>query len=525
MINALLVEDEFILRENIKQSYIWSDYDYNLVGDASNGEDAKKFFDTYSIDILITDIRMPFMDGLELASYVKNNYPDTHIIIISGHSDFEYAQQAIQLGVTEYLVKPVTSQELLDILNKVKNKIEIHNENRKKLYMYDKFKKDFSDTKRKHLLNDLAFGLLSPEESIEASNFIFSENQQLYFKAIIVNLLSKNEIHINNFSKKSSEILNKINMDNSFSKGKSQLYILEKGSSLSQLNDKSNETIDHILKTKELSTVRPIIGIGRAVSNPYDISISFSDAMFLQQMAPCFDFSTIIDISELNPASLSKSLDLQEEKKLLSDLLYYKSIKSLDYNIAVIKSKIIDRKLKGPLLFHVSLILYKIIFDFCMENKIEIENFDLCNFFHINSNTASVSEISSFFVSMKQIIEKVLQKRDENRNIKHFTNIREIKEIIDANYMNSNLDLNFLANRISINQAYLSTIFKQETGTSFVEYLTNLRMSEAKKILLRPDTRISEVAAMVGINDANYFSKLFRKQFGISPSEYRNNIN
>lgn len=123
MLKIFLAEDEIVMREGIRNNIAWQEEGFEFVGEASDGELAYPMIQKLKPDILITDIRMPFMDGLELSRIVKQELPDTSILILSGYGEFDYAKEAISIGVEDYLLKPVTSAQLLEAIRRIAEKI------------------------------------------------------------------------------------------------------------------------------------------------------------------------------------------------------------------------------------------------------------------------------------------------------------------------------------------------------------------------------------------------------------------
>ena len=167
MVKVYLVEDEIIIRQSIKNSIDWEKEGYEFVGDASDGELALPVILKEKPDILITDIRMPFMDGLELSRMVKAELPDIKIVILSGYDDFEYAKQAIKIGVAEYLLKPVSSAVLLEHLSEIAEKVRDEREDLalKKVY-YQEMQENEELIKMK-FLGELISGKLSLADAME----------------------------------------------------------------------------------------------------------------------------------------------------------------------------------------------------------------------------------------------------------------------------------------------------------------------------------------------------------------------
>lgn len=167
MIKIFLVEDEIVIRNGIKNSINWEKEGYEFVGEASDGELAYPMIMKEKPDILITDIRMPFMDGLELSKMVKKELPEIKILILSGYNEFEYAKEAIRLGVTEYLLKPITSVKLLESLGEVAKVIEQEREEKKLWEHYQQEMRENKEPDKYKLFNNLLDGRISMIEALE----------------------------------------------------------------------------------------------------------------------------------------------------------------------------------------------------------------------------------------------------------------------------------------------------------------------------------------------------------------------
>ena len=143
MLRIFLVEDEFVVRENIKKMVPWEQYGYELVGEAPDGEVALPMIRKLKPDLLITDIKMPFMDGLTLSKMVRKDFPRMKIVILSGYDDFNYARQAISIGVEDYLLKPITKNAFLERLTEIRNRWEQEEDQRE---YYEKFRREIQDS-------------------------------------------------------------------------------------------------------------------------------------------------------------------------------------------------------------------------------------------------------------------------------------------------------------------------------------------------------------------------------------------
>ncbi len=194
MVKVYLVEDEIIIRQSIKNSIDWEKEGYEFVGDASDGELALPVILKEKPDILITDIRMPFMDGLELSRMVKAELPDIKIVILSGYDDFEYAKQAIKIGVAEYLLKPVSSAVLLEHLSEIAEKVRDEREDLalKKVY-YQEMQENEELIKMK-FLGELISGKLSLADAMEKGKRFHMNLSGPFYRIILFKFIQEDRV-------------------------------------------------------------------------------------------------------------------------------------------------------------------------------------------------------------------------------------------------------------------------------------------------------------------------------------------
>ncbi|MBN1887574.1 MAG: response regulator, partial [Thermoflexales bacterium] len=180
---VFFVEDEIVAREGIRDNVDWEAHGFEFCGDAPDGEMALPLLQTVNPDVLITDIKMPFMDGLQLCKIVRERMPSVKIIILSGHDEFEYAKEAIKLGVTEYLLKPVSVQDLHNVLQKVASQLE---QERKEQETLRELEESNQATLRENLLLKLVMGALSSAEAIEKGQVLGIEFIARYYLVVVI---------------------------------------------------------------------------------------------------------------------------------------------------------------------------------------------------------------------------------------------------------------------------------------------------------------------------------------------------
>ena len=364
MFNVFFVDDEAAMRAGIRNIMNWETSGFSLAGEAPDGEIALSLMQDIKPDILITDVKMPFMDGIELARITKQTMPWIKIIILSGFNEFEYARQAISIGVEEYLLKPVTSVELFETLNRVAAKIEADTE------------KQRIDRERILSMRDISVGGLIPNTEVDSLPTI----NKLRF-------VSKNDIP---------------------------------------------EFLNDYLKKFDKNVIQSLI---------------FMDYMYI--------------------------------------------------DILTLASKIIEEHNGDPRL-------------------ILSEYSDASALINASSDIKKVQEISA------SILERAIEFRDTVTGANYNNAVHKAQDYIHKNYQKPNITLHLVAKEVNISPNYFSMLFSQETGETFISYITRTRLEQAKVLLKTTKMRTADIAYSVGYNDTRYFSYVFKRNVGMTPKEFRN---
>lgn len=211
MWKVFLVEDESVIREGLRDNIPWEQYGYRFVGEAQDGEMALPLIRKTKPDVLITDIKMPFMDGLSLSKIVGAEFPDMKIIIISGYDDFEYARQAIEVGVDQYLLKPITRMTLKKVLSELRDKMEQDREQKDYQLQFQKDMREYEQFSRRHFFEKLLGGELSVTEIYEEASRLSIEITASCYNLLFFDLQEKekklSEEEMEDFSKVQDEIM------------------------------------------------------------------------------------------------------------------------------------------------------------------------------------------------------------------------------------------------------------------------------------------------------------------------------
>lgn len=542
MLKIFLAEDEVVVRETIKRMIPWEELGFELVGEAADGEMALPLLIRQQPDLLITDIKMPFMDGLTLARLAKKEIPGLKVVILSGYDDFNYAKQAIGIGVEDYLLKPITKNALIERLSEIRSRYE-HEKTQKEYY--EKFQREmqaYEKNSSRDFFEALVGGSMDMMEVYkraeklgldivaEAYNVLiftmncdedFSGQRDEYssWEAESLELLE------NFFAGHSSAMLFRSNI---FSYG-----VLLKGQR-ETIEENTRACVDEIRKilsrqdgrrewflavgqsVERLSQIRKSYHTAsRAFSQRYlyDENILYYDEMETMEhpggQAETEDNAYLqkVDVNALNPAILQKFLSngLQEETENFVK----------DYFYAIGQEPMESLVFRNYVILNVRFSVISFIKGLgCDTNEMESADTE-------EVLAESGKNMESAIAYAKKMISQAIEIRDQNSGNKNRSILKTAVDFIDSHYMEEDISLNTVANVANVSSNHFSALFSQNMGQTFIEYLTTLRMNKAKELLRCTGMRSSEIAGEIGYKDAHYFSYLFKKTQGMTPSDYR----
>ncbi|HVI40037.1 MAG TPA: helix-turn-helix domain-containing protein [Anaerovoracaceae bacterium] len=522
--HVFFVEDEYMVRENVKNSTIWHNDKFHLAGESGNGEDAWEFIDKSGneIDIVVTDIQMPFMDGLELCERIFNKYKHIKVVIISGYSEFEYAKKAMSMGVTEYLVKPLSAADLLETLERVACEIDVSKMQNARLQLLQSDSQHYLNTQRQKFLSDLSHGLMVNEDI-----FLSSPNYGIdlcadSYQCVVIEFHSESDVNyisLLNLNEHLSLLLKKYeNILYFFSDSKTLNMIIKNGTNIF-----CQQICNEIIKSAIISNSEffCICSIGSVQKEVSDLPQSLSEAQFVISLkANSFDHS-ISCIDDVNEALLNQNFIINSERNSLISILKFGTMEELNSYLERLSNKLEAQKLNNINFVYSGIQIISLAKEFVEEiggNFSDVVKND--HLFGFSSFLGS-DAVDLFIKTVRIIFIDVFDFREQQKNNKYGNIIAVAKEYIENNCHSPNLSLTDVANHVNISPAYFSQLFHQETGESFIDFLTNARMKRARNLLNNTAMRSSEIALACGYNDPNYFSKVFRKLFGVSPREYK----
>lgn len=532
----MIVDDEEEIRLGIIKKIDWEANGFIVVGDAENGQDALEKAEKLQPDVIMTDIKMQFMDGLELGKKLVELMPSTKIIVFSGCDDFEYAHKAIKINVVEYVLKPINSAELIEVLVRLKEQLDReYNEKRNLETLYKHYIKSLPVIREQFLVGAIE-GRINEEQWHEQMEELGIEFK---YKHLTVGIIQADgtlsfEENLNSFSGQKESALTPISIkkivDENMGKYCKFISFIYSGMVIVMGNFEKKEDILLFIKGinevckvyKRIMSLTISAGIGYVYSNPSQIRFSYRTAQNALDYRFILGAGKAIYIDDVEPDnSIQLQLDEKEERSMLNAI----KISSEDEISEAIDS--LFKKTEDLLLPFNQYRIYLMEIMTSLLKLVQTYAFDIEEIFGENFNAYSYLEsFNSIHEVKKWIIEKAIRinsyiKRERINSSMML--IEKAKQYIKENYSDYDVSVEKLCSKLHVSPTYFSTMFKKETGTSFVNYLTATRLEEAVKLLNTTDDKTYMIAEKVGYPEANYFSYVFKKQFGVSPSKYRKN--
>lgn len=535
MLKVFLVEDEFVVREGIKNNIDWKAHGYEFCGEASDGELAFPMIQKIKPDIVITDVKMPFMDGLALSRLIKKELPWIEIIILSGYEEFEYAKEGIAIGVARYLTKPISGDELLREVDELALKIEEKNKERRIKEMYTKEMEENFLKERKDFFSYLVTGSKSVPELLEISDKLNIDLSSMWYNIVLFITRSMNHAY-EEYSNTLLEIEEKIKEPADekhmlcFDRNLEGKAFLFKADSKEELEEIQNGYLDEVKKIlQDYPHVRFFGGIGTPVNRLRQLPDSFEKASHCFAHRYLMKESSIID-SQLSDEGIylkkdefdiknvdTKQIDRGKIKEFLKLGTSEEAVYFVEEFFSDLGSNVMESNLFRQYIIMDS---YFCVVDFVeglQLSKDEVEPPDMASDILKNSESAR-----KYIV---RILKRALELRENAASNKYGDIVDEVMRYIEQNYEKEELSLNLLASHVNFSPNHLSMIFSQQTGQTFIKYLTDYRMNKAKELLRCTGKRSSVISAEVGYKDPHYFSYLFKKTQGMTPTQYRGGRN
>lgn len=537
MIKVFLAEDEFTIRDGIKRRIAWEENGFIFSGEADNGESAYEMIRQKQPDILITDIKMPFMDGLEMSRMLRERMPNLKIIILSGYDDFSYARQAIQIGVTEYLLKPVTAGKLLNALLDVKREVMEERQQKQFLQTFLKEREENERILRYQFFNELVSGRYNSLELLKRGQEIGLLLKAAGYNLLLFKISAGDYEDSTQYQEKQVKLGSKL--EEHFCAKEGVIYferiteggaLLVKGSTPQEVREKASECIRELKEmAKAWDGLHYFVGVGKQIKNLADITECY------YQANKAFTFRFLMSGNHVLCSEETKGLPIAKEDKIdlrninvehFDKRIVMNFLKNgLKTDVEFFVDQYIHNMGKGnmsSLMFrqYVVMDINFVIMQFQEELGWNSEDIldKFADFGNVTGYTDSLEATRKYLI---RSIEASMDLRELAAMSKYSAMISKAKKFIQDHYNDEKISLNATAASVNVSPNHFSRIFSQESGATFIEYLTEIRMDKAKELLRNTKIKTSDVGFEVGYKDSHYFYYLFKKMEQCTPKDYR----
>lgn len=524
MYTVVVADDEKELRTALIRNVNWAEIGFQLVGEAENGAEALELVEKLEPDLLLTDIKMPFLSGIELARQVREVKPATQIAFLSGYDDFSYAQQAIQYNIISYILKPVSAAEINEELINIKNKIDekykeftTHNQTQEQLkaaefllpLMLDGFRGSLSEKQQEGILeNAVRFGILN------------AKNSELRYAVTVVEIFDEDGENITEPANVNAvdTILKKYVKHMSF-------YIEGKVVSLLVATGAGFDKYLHILTEEIAQSVHRImkkvcvIGISRAVEKLENVHESYIEAVnavgYSKRNGNGIQFISDIERADEYDVEGMKSFSNDVESLIrggtcleLENYLNNTFDKMMEAHVSITTMNFV----MVQMILAVFQIVYAVA-DHDMLQELQKQN-------PLSSRIAyeDFSKLKKKYIGFCLTAQKIIA---EQRKKSSALICDKALKLIETRYMDPDISLVSISTEIAVSPNYLSALIKKSTGSTFTDILTKKRITIAKEMILCTSMKVREISERCGYNDQHYFSYCFKRVVGISPNACR----
>ncbi|WP_459478788.1 response regulator [Clostridium saccharoperbutylacetonicum] len=532
----MIVDDEEEIRLGIIKKIDWEAYGFVVVGDAENGQDALEKAEKLQPDVIMTDIKMPYMDGLELGKKLVELMPSTKIIVFSGCDDFEYAHQAIKINVVEYVLKPINSVEFIEVLQRLKSQLDKEYDEKRNLETLYKHYVESLPVIREQFLVGMLEGRISGSQWKDQSENLGIDFKYEYISVALIRadgvlMLEDNKDSADagiqkeptlvpiSIKKMVDETMDKYTKFVSFIYSDMVVVIgnlIEKIDIL-QFIKGINEICKEYMRIMDLNISA---GIGYVYDDPSEMRFSYRSAQNALDYRFILGTGKAIYIDDVEPDnSIHLQLDEQEERVMLNAIKISSEeeiTEAIDNLFKKFQDLLLPFNQYRIYLMEIMTSILKLVQNYNLDiNEIFGDNFNCYSYLEAFD---SIDEVKKWITNKAVKINDYIKKERINSSM---LLIEKAKQYIKESYSDSDVSVEKLCSKLHVSPTYFSTIFKKETGENFVNYLTTVRLEEAVKLLNTTDDKTYMIAEKVGYPEANYFSYVFKKKFGVSPSKYR----
>ncbi|WDF51631.1 helix-turn-helix domain-containing protein [Paenibacillus sp. KACC 21273] len=533
MYKVMLVDDEMIIREGLKTRIDWQAYGFELAGDYANGLEAQTAIVADPPDLIISDICMPFVDGLELAEFVHHHYPDIKMIILTGFDEFEYARRAIRLKVSDFILKPVTAKEIRELLKQIKLEMD---DQRQLHHNIDQLHTQWSQSlpllKERFWEKVLTSGVSHTEWEQHRLQFALPSLSSAYQLVVIepdndtitdssTQTIPPVQALVDSLSSIIQTILPAEWEYTSIVYQSRYVYLFScpsvDHSSTPAIFEQITQTINQLyqLSSQQIDTSFTI-GLATGCTDITDMPQQYEQAMQALEYRFLFGTGTLLSFANLQQQSSSPIPDIDWEKEIVTHLSNNDLEEAQRLSAQMAQQMITRRTSPTECILQFRQIALRIQ-DWLQQLGLG----SILSTFVNQPQWLTAPTLQQILQEWFAVLDHVSAHLNKQIQINSQQHIQKAIYYIEQHYAEAHLSLQDICSHVLMSTSSFSQAFKQYTEVTYVEYLTRIRIDKAKQLLRLTEYKFYQIAEKVGYTDPNYFSSSFKKHTGITPKQYR----
>lgn len=522
MRRVVIADDESLIRKGIKTIIPWDEYGFEIVGEASNGTEALSITKKERADVLITDVKMPDKSGIEVLKQIHALNMNTKVVLISGYNDFAFVKEGMVYGAVNYILKPVSKEELISTVKEIAAVFD------NQIYTNIQQRKNMTVLKNNTLLR-LVKNQIATTDLLEKLNILHIDLSEKRMRVAVIEL-DLDEDDNSSKSWKSYASLNiceelieqSLNGIVFFDYGSHIIIIFTKCS-----DDAADQNIKNILDScleniRKCVDVQIVAAVGTLASSYSQLHTSFKKAVACLDFQFIFGKSKTLFSDEITQYYEKKASDVHPDLEYIRNILKAKNVEPVTDYIGQFFSSlqkneiIVNEYVIKNFALEVLITIYYTLKDYT-DNESDLQKIKGSTLMRIEK----ARDLDDLIQIEKECAQQMVMVAYNKECTKFSKPINDIINFMEKNYMDKELSLQLLSDRMYINTAYLGRMFKHETGQYFTDFLTSIRIKKAIQLLRETNDRIIEISDKVGFSNYSYFYTIFKKTTGISPKEYR----
>ncbi|RUS43544.1 response regulator [Cohnella sp. AR92] len=531
MYKLIIVDDEVLVRQAIKSQMNWAELGFECSGVYEDGADALESMEREEADVVLTDIGMPFMDGLELTRELAAKYPQAKVIILTGYDDFDYAQQALKLQAVDYILKPVTSSELGAVLSKLREELDAK---RNREQDYEQLKRELAESMpvlRERFLERLMTSEMPVRQREEGMSYFRLEWAGPHLVELAVDVDEYNwelpasitDQQLIRFAvfNVAQELIAKSEGTAVFRDRENRVLALLSGNDPQELQEKALSVAEEVHQA--VTAILPVklsIGIGCSCRDREDLLFAHRTALSALEYRFVIGDNAIIRLSDVEQRRRPEELSVVAwENEFVTKLKTGTSEEmdeAVDRLFADIRKSLLPLEICQMYLQRLVLTIVHTSYEMTSGEQKGTEPA-----YSPVQQMAFLESLDETQEWMRELCRSTIAKIRSLREDQSASQVNKALEYVRRNLKDPDLSLISACKHISMSPSYFSAIFKQRTGRTFIEQVTYARMERAKELLANTSMKSYEVAHEVGYGDPHYFSGVFKKYAGDTPTDYR----